>query len=485
MSDSLQSWFGVVAEKVTSRGWRAVVATAAPEAAAIGRDALRAGGNAFDAALAAALAETVLLPPKCGLAGDLVALCLRPDQPPTALVAIGPAPVGLGDVVREQGALPLTGGLAVGIPAAPAGYAALARLGRRGLQPAVSPSIELAEHGFAWSTLNEHYARRAQTLLEKQIPAGNSYLPGGGLITAGSRVTLPGLAKTLNEFAHRGAELFSGPVGDALVAAVRSRGGVMTHQDLARAEARWQTPVSATVAGQRVWSTPSPTHGPSLLTALDSAMTEPDCAATLRNGVEAAICARGRWAEDAVGDGGTSVVSATDAEGNAIVLVHSNSHPTFGSGIVMDGYDLILSNRAGRGFTPVLGHPNFPAPHRRPVTTLHAWALGPVDGPPNTVGATSGGENQMPWNAQVLARLLQNTEPADAILAPRWARRGDGALTVEEGFSTRERAALTGSTIDVPRWSLPSGMQATQSGSTTQPLTATADIRSIGGTASL
>ena len=59
----------VMAEQCQARGPRGAVAAAAPAAALIGIEMLRAGGNAYDAAVAAALAETVLLPPKCGLAG--------------------------------------------------------------------------------------------------------------------------------------------------------------------------------------------------------------------------------------------------------------------------------------------------------------------------------------------------------------------------------------------------------------------------------
>ena len=68
------------------------------------------------------------------------------------------------------------------------------------------------------------------------------------------------------------------------------------------------------------------------------------------------------------------MVSAADGEGNVVVVVHSNSFPPIGSGIVVPDYDLVLANRAGRGFTPT-GHPNFPNAGRRPATTLHAWAV--------------------------------------------------------------------------------------------------------------
>ena len=93
------------------------------------------------------------------------------------------------------------------------------------------------------------------------------------------------------------------------------------------------------------------------------------------------IAAIGRHARSALADPtGTSIVSAADADGNVVVVVHSNSFPRFGSGIVVPAFDLVLANRAGRGFTPEPGHPNFPTAGRRPATTLHAWAVAGIDG---------------------------------------------------------------------------------------------------------
>lgn len=488
MGISLASGLPTVADKCTGRGIRAVISATSAEAAMIGRDAFRDGGNAFDAALAAALAETVILPSKCGLAGDLVALCLQPSGPPRALLAIGPAPAGLGDLVSRDGTLPVTGGKAVGIPGAPAGYASLAQLGALGLTRAIEPAIDLAEKGFAWSAVNDRYVRRSRELLQRENPGGTAYLPGGRPIAVGSRVALPGLARVLEEFACRGAGLFMGPIGDALIDTVHSRGGVIMADDLANAQAIWEEPVSVTVGRHLVWATPSPTHGPSLLAALAEAGEAADAVA-LWKAVNNAIHDRQRNAGDAGGGGGTSVVAAADANGNSVVVVHSNSHPTFGSGIVLEPYALVLTNRAGRGFSSDPRHTNFPRPNHRPVTTLHAWALGPVDDRPSMMGATPGGENQMPWNAQVLRQLLSGAEPADAILTPRWAREADGSLEIEQGLPAGEHSALADSVAvrDVPLWSLPSGVQILSTGGRdgSQSLSVATDIRGVYGIAGL
>lgn len=470
----------LVSQRCTSRGVRGVVSSAAPEAAPIGVQAFHNGGNAFDAALRAALAETVLVPSKCGLAGDLVALCRRAGGPPQALVAIGPAAAALPSAVSGGGELPATGGMSVGVPAAPAGYVELSRWGRLGLPAATEAAITLARGGFAWSLLSYRYALQAEPLLSQQNPGGTVYLPRGRPTAPGALVTLPGLADLMGEFAKRGADLFAGEAGEEVVAAVRSRGGVLTCDDLRQASAEWTTPSVTSVDGRAIWATPAPTHGPSLLRALEGTSLG-EGAAGLRRAVLEAERGRKAAAGDAPGDSGTSVVAAADDEGNAVVLVHSNSHPTFGSGIVVPSYDLVLSNRAGRGFSAEPGHPNFPASGRRPVTTLHAWALGDAK-EARLFGATSGGENQMVWNAQVLDRLLCGIPPAVAPLMPLWGHGPDGELQAEEGPEAEAlRSEVPVETV--PAWGLKSGFQVLDVGG---PMLSTAsDIRCIGGAAGL
>ncbi|WP_198543489.1 gamma-glutamyltransferase, partial [Pseudofrankia sp. BMG5.36] len=191
-----------------------------------------------------------------------------------------------------------------------------------------------------------------------------------------------------------------------------------------------------------VWATPAPTYGPALLGALREADRGGDLAAAARSAVRrlrgtatpaapggaTAQPAAGRAPARATATGsagsvegtsvieGTSVVGATDDEGAIVVIVHSNSFPQFGSGLIVDEYDLVLSNRAGRGFGRP-GAPDGPAPGRRPPTTLHAWALGAGgdgDGRPTLFGATPGGEQQVAWNAQVITGLLDRIDADDA-----------------------------------------------------------------------
>jgi gamma-glutamyltranspeptidase/glutathione hydrolase len=467
-----------MAEQVTARGVHGVVAAAAPLAAQAGASALAEGGNAFDAAVAAALAETVLLPPKCGLGGDLIAIALSAgDRQPMALLAIGGAPARLAEVARA-GAWRDVGPDSVGPPAAGAGYAALADRGRLGRQRLAAPAIASATDGFAWAQVATRLSEQSKALVDEMNPAGTVYFPDGVPIATGTVVRLPGLAAALEQWVDRGSRLLDGPLGTAIVAAVAERGGALQEADLDAATADWTACASVDVAGCRLWATPAPTHGSSLLDAIAEYSSGPAGDSALYTAVMAAT-ARQR---QALGDpGGTSIVSAADSEGNAVLVIHSNSYPRFGSGIVVPEFDLVLANRAGRGFTPVEGHPNFPNPGQRPVTTLHAWAMSDESGAVRFVGGTPGGVNQLPWNAQTVAQLLAGERrPGVLVAGPLWEwLPEDDGVRVEKGFeATFDGVAPR--LVDAPRWGCKSARQVIKLPSPGEPFEAAADPRTVG-----
>lgn len=465
-----------MAEQVTGRGARAVVCAAAPLAAQAGAAVLRDGGNAFDAVVAAALAETVLLPPKCGLGGDLIALAIEAGGTPRALLAIGGASAGLAGVPTDEWSD--TGPNSVGPPAAAAGYAALAERANLPLARLAQPAIGLARSGFPWAAVCTRLQHASAELVRRWNPNGTVYYPGDKVIEPGTIVRLPGLADALDEFVRLGAGMLDGPVGDAIVSTVAASGGVMTHDDLAFARASWAECISILIGDRTVWSTPAPTHGASLLEALAGARPG-DTPAQQYIRVLQSIARRGDTLAD---PGGTSMVSASDSDGNTVVVVHSNSYPRFGSGLIVDEFDLVLANRAGRGFTFTPGHPNFPAAGRRPATTLHAWAFG-LDGRPDFVGATPGGANQMPWNAQLVQGLLDGIErPGRLVVDPRWEwLPADGGVRVEAGLvgvDELERAAPRLLTTD--RWGFTSAQQVVTVAREGHTLEGAADPRTVG-----
>lgn len=447
----------VMAEQQTGRGVRGVVGAAAPLAAALGAQAMREGGNAYDGAVVAALAETVLLPPKCGLGGDLVAIVLPADaDEPECLLAIGGAPAGLADAVRRRG-LAETGPTSVGVPAAPAGYAALADRAFHDRAHLAAPAISVAREGVVWASICQVLGEESAELVARHHPEGTVHFPGGAPLQAGDVIRFPGYARALASWAELGAGFLQGPVGEAIVERVAAADGVLTSADLAHGQATWCAPSRDRVQGHDVWVTPAPTHGPSLLDALGR--HEPADPGGLWAATQAAIAHREATLGEP-GDAGTSMVTAVDAEGTVVVIVHSNSYPRFGSGLLVSAYDLILNNRAGRGFSGEPGHPNFPSMGRRPATTLMAWAVGPAGSAPTHLGATPGGANQMPWNAQLVAELLGGSQPTPGrlVTAPRWEwLPEDDSVRVEEDLPPEVRAAVTAAATrveEVPQWGL-------------------------------
>jgi gamma-glutamyltranspeptidase/glutathione hydrolase len=452
----------VMAEQCTGRGRDGVVCAAAPLAALAGAECLREGGNAFDAAVAAALAETVLLPPKCGFGGDLVAIAVRSGgDRPEGLIAVGGAPTGLAAIAASGGWRDV-GPHSVGPPAAAAGYQALAELGVLGRERLAAPAIDLARSGFPWAKVCTRLSEQAAALVVEMNPDGCAFYPNGEAIAPGMLTRLPGLARVLGEWVRLGERMLAGPVGDAIVEAVQSRGGVLDHASLEFARAEWSACATRTVAGRQVWATPAPTHGPLLLDALEASDAGPVDAGHVYRSVLAAV-ARGRQA--LADPSGTSIVSAGDRFGNVVVVVHSNSYPRYGSGIVVDGYDLVLANRAGRGFSPVAGHPNFPVAGRRPATTLHAWAVGgPELAGVRLMGGTPGGANQMPWNTQSLTRVLAGCdEPGVLVTAPLWEwLPDDDGVRVEDAMPDADLDALRAAAprvIGTSQWGCKSAQQ--------------------------
>jgi gamma-glutamyltranspeptidase/glutathione hydrolase len=320
-------------------------------------------------------------------------------------------------------------------------------------------------------------------LVARLNPDGCVYYPGGEPIAPGTIVRLPGLADVLREWVGRGAALLEGPVGDAIAREVAARGGALTADDFEFATADWMACAAVAAGGRQLWATPAPTHGPALLEAVvDYAAASDDSVAAVHRAVMAALARQRRQFGD---PSGTSMVSAADASGTVVVVVHSNSYPRFGSGIVVPELALTLANRAGRGFTPEPGHANFPERGRRPATTLHAWVVSDATGAPRWTGATPGGVNQLPWNTQTVARVLTGEErPGMLVAGPLWEWiPDDDGLRIEAGFATEDVDALYAQTtrvVNAPRWGCKSAHQVVRVPSEGEAWEAAADPRTVG-----
>jgi gamma-glutamyltranspeptidase/glutathione hydrolase len=271
-------------------------ATAHPLASEAAAAVLREGGNAIDAAVAAAFVLSVVEPESSGLGGGGFALVhLTGGEGGGRDVALDfreMAPSGARPDMfagaRPEGAPSpsLDGGLAVAVPGAVKGYAELARRwGTWPLSRLVEPAARIAERGFP---IGPHYLRAAAarfSCLSSRPAAARAFLaagPAGGraLPEAGTRLRLPELARTLRRIGRHPDAFYRGPLAEAIARAARADGGVLTAADLAAYAVRERAPLTGSYRGHRIVSMPLPSSGGAivigLLQALERAQPAPD-----------------------------------------------------------------------------------------------------------------------------------------------------------------------------------------------------------------
>jgi gamma-glutamyltranspeptidase / glutathione hydrolase len=246
------------------------VAAADPIAVEVGLEALRAGGNAVDAAVATALALAVVYPEAGNLGGggfavvrmggDLAALDFR---------EVGPARARHDMYLNAQGkpvkGASLVGPLAAGVPGSPAGlYALHQRYGRLPWTRVVAPARRLAAEGFPVSRYLHDLLGKEETrkLLGRFPESVKVWLPGGEPPAVGGVLRLPDLAATLGRYAEQGPKgITTGPVAAAVEKASTEHGGVLAAADLAAYKPEWRKPLVLDAFGWKLASMPLPSSG--------------------------------------------------------------------------------------------------------------------------------------------------------------------------------------------------------------------------------
>jgi gamma-glutamyltranspeptidase/glutathione hydrolase len=396
------------------------VATSQPLASAAGLEVLRQGGNAIDAAVAAAAVLSVTEPHMTGIGGDMFAIVwLAREQKLVALNASGRAgSLMTRETLQARGfrAGSQQGVMSVTVPGALAGWDMLVRThGKRTLAQALQPAIAYARDGFPVSPIIAAQWANETTFLRRDSAAAATYLPGGRAPKAGEWFRNPDLARTLQEIADRGVGTFyGGPLGQRIVARLKALDGFITLDDLKKNTPTWVTPISVPFRGYRVWEMPPNNQGIAALEMLriletyDLEAMGHNSPAYLHHLIEAKklayadldrfvgdadhldmpaeqmltdefIAERRRHmnptrAQERVDPGPLRTKSETiyltvaDAEGNMVSFINS-IYDYFGSGIVVPGTGFALHNR-GAGFTLTPGLPNTVAPGKRPFHTL-------------------------------------------------------------------------------------------------------------------
>jgi gamma-glutamyltranspeptidase/glutathione hydrolase len=254
----------------TDRELHGMVATAFPEATEAGWEMLRDGGNAVDAATAAAWALAVCEPSGSGLGGQTVMLVRRHDGETVVIDghSYAPAAVSTAQVSRAQ---QKRGHRACTIPSTPAtlGFAQQ-RYGMLPLGRVMGPAIRLAEKGYRVTELQHRQMRWCLAALRASSSASRLLLRNGLPPPVGYTLRQERLAATLHRMARQGTEdFYHGAIARALVEDMREHGGLLTGDDLAafRLPLLRRT-LTIDYQGHRVASVPPPGGGLQLLLGL-------------------------------------------------------------------------------------------------------------------------------------------------------------------------------------------------------------------------
>ncbi|MFG6461677.1 gamma-glutamyltransferase family protein [Roseateles sp. DXS20W] len=455
---------------------RTIVSTSHPLAAQAGLQMLRQGGNAVDAAIAAAACMTLVEPCSNGLGSD--AFCILWDGGRLhGLNASGPAPAAWTPGFFEGQVMPKRGWGSVTVPGAVGGWAALSeRFGKLPFADLMQPAIEIAERGYAVPPIVQGKWAMAAALPELTSQPGfaQAFLPKGRAPEVGELFRFEEAARSLKLIAEtRGEAFYRGEIAHALARFARDTGGALTEADLAAYQPEWVTPLAKDFAGHTLHEIPPNGQGIAAQMALgllqhcDVTAHAVDSAEAQHLMIEAMKLAfadvyryvaepgamtvtpaqlldAGYLAERArlidpnraqafgAGNpvkGGTIYLTAADESGMMVSFIQSN-YMGFGSGLVLPGYGISLQNR-GHCFTLEAGHPNQVAPGKRPFHTIIPAFL-TKDGAPVMSFGVMGGNMQPQGHMQTLVRMLcYGQNPQAACDAPRWRFNEGLSINVE------------------------------------------------------
>ena len=474
---------------------RNVVATSQPLAAQAGLQMLARGGNAVDAALAAAITLCVVEPTGNGIGSDAFAI-LWDGERLHGLNASGRSPARL-DVERllRAGRIEQIGWDGVTVPGAVSAWVELSRRhGRLPFGELFEPAVRYAEDGFPVSPVTANAWQAAARTLGARPDYAAAFLVDGRAPLAGETWRSPAQAATLRAIAEtRGEAFYRGELADAMVAFAQAEGAALRHDDLDSHSVEWVDTLSTGFAGFELHEIPPNSQGLAALialgvlrhtplaeTAVDSVdwlhlqleamklgfadahryVADPDhldldVGLLLDDGylAERARLIDLRRASDpghgSPRPGGTVYLSTADETGMMVSFIQSN-YRGFGSGVVVPGTGIALNNR-GLGFSLEEGHPNRVAGGKRPFNTIIPGFLMAAGEPLASFGVM-GGPMQPQGHLQVALRLaLHGQNPQAASDAPRWQVTDGLGVNVEPGFAAGvlEELRLRGHRLNV------------------------------------
>jgi gamma-glutamyltranspeptidase/glutathione hydrolase len=455
-----------------------MVAAEHPLAADAGVKILKAGGNAIDAAVATALAVGVANPSSCGIGGGgFMLIYIAKTGNIYALDYREKAPRGVTATTYLRNGKPdenllRNGPLAVAVPGEIAGLeAALKRFGKMKFSQVARPAIELARDGFPCGAhLAKEIDRMAPALRQDEGLKAVFLHPDGTPHREGETITETDLAATLQGLGDTPVDAFyHGEVSSKIADFIKSRGGLMTAQDLAAYSPVWRKPLHRSYRGYQVFSMPPPSSGGGmLLEALEMlepggtpalGLNSPPYLARLIGTMRQVFIDRAVYYGDpdfvhvpvdfllspqridevrhkafevhrppeAPRDHGTSHLCVVDREGNVVSLTTTVNTP-FGARMTVPHTGIILNNEMddfalAPGIANVYGlrgaSPNSIAPGKRPLSSMTPTIVLKNGSPVLTLGG-SGGPTIVTATLQVLVNVLDfHLDPERAIRSPR------------------------------------------------------------------
>ena len=451
----------------TPRATRGMVVAPHHLAAQAGLAVLREGGNAIEAAVAAASTIAVVYPHMNSIGGDNFWLVGEPGREPVAILACGSAGErATADLYRGCETIPPRGPLAANtVAGVMSGWQAALRIGARWggrlpLRRVLADAIQYARNG-APVTSSQHRFTLAKLQELKDVPGfAGQFLPAGEPPAPGALFRQPRLADTLERLAKAGLEdFYQGEIGAAIAAELARLGSPVTGADLASHCAVETAPLRVPLGCGTVFNAPPPTQGLASLIILgvfdrlgcteaedfsylhglvestkqaflvrDRIVTDPaymqeDPAGFLTEAALAEMARRIRpdkaasWPAPTQG-GDTVWLGAMDGQGRAVSLIQS-IYWEFGSGVVLRDTGVLWQNR-GVSFSLAEGALNALRPGRKPFHTLNPALALFKDGRVMVYG-TMGGEGQPQTQAAVFTRYARfGQELQAAVTAPRW-----------------------------------------------------------------
>lgn len=454
-----------------------MVCTSQPLAAQAGLTMLAAGGNAVDAAVAAAITISLVEPVSNGIGSDAFAV-VWDGRKLHGLNASGRSPAAWTPEFFTGEGVPVRGWNSVTVPGAVSGWVEMHdKFGQLPFERLFEPAIGYGRDGFLVSPMIAKQWAAQVPDLASQPGFAQAFLPGGRAPAPGELFRLPEHAATLEMIAlTKGGAFYRGELAEKIQAHSEASGAAMLTSDLAAHRPEWVGTITQDYRGYTVHEIPPNGQGIIALIALgildhfDMASLGVDSAESVHLQIEAIKLAfadalayvadiehmlldpqqlldkeylqhradlidRERAKPFAAGKppkGGTVYLSAADSAGMMVSMIQSNNMG-FGSGVVVPGTGISLHNR-GANFVAAQGHPNQVGPNKRPYHTIVPGFVTKGDTPVMSFGVM-GGPMQPQGHVQVLVRIADYTQnPQTACDGPRFRWVQGMQVALEQGF---------------------------------------------------